>query len=475
MSTALPTPTAQRERVTPRIWGLSPQELHERFWASRGVQVVQRGCESSFVSSAELYLLVDPDALVVFELHELVDVLSWLAPRLLVVRLADGHHDGYREAVECDDEGRLLRFERLYDGSPSGITRVGLTSDRAVARLWQEAPSSRDGWRSLRRAIPIDDREARRMPGRVFDARQDEQLVAHLECLMDTWTLPKATIPRARRLRGIWADQEAEVARSASFVGQAWVGAGRRVEPGEIVVGPAILWDDPEAGPNSVPIPWGELEPLPQREGRGRAAVPFVRRPGKRLFDIAFSLVALALTLPLYPFIALAILIEDGWPIFFTHRRETVGGRQFPCLKFRSMRRDAEKIKAQLSVQNRSDGPQFYVKDDPRSTRVGKFLRKTQLDELPQFINVLLGHMAVVGPRPSPRAENQYCPSWRERRLSVRPGVTGLWQVSRTRKKGLDFQEWIRYDLEYVERMNLWLDLKIIWKTIGIVFRRGAR
>jgi lipopolysaccharide/colanic/teichoic acid biosynthesis glycosyltransferase len=108
---------------------------------------------------------------------------------------------------------------------------------------------------------------------------------------------------------------------------------------------------------------------------------------------------------------------------------------------------------------------------DPRLTRVGRFIRKSNLDELPQFLNVLAGHMSVVGPRPSPRRENQYCPAWREARLSVRPGITGLWQVMRTRRQGLDFQEWIRFDLEYVRRAGWVLDLRIMCRTAWMVVR----
>jgi lipopolysaccharide/colanic/teichoic acid biosynthesis glycosyltransferase len=115
------------------------------------------------------------------------------------------------------------------------------------------------------------------------------------------------------------------------------------------------------------------------------------------------------------------------------------------------------------------------MENDPRITRVGKLLRKLQLDEIPQFWNVLSGHMSVVGPRPSPNAENQYCPGWREARLSVRPGVTGLWQIRRTRADGADFQEWIRYDIEYVEKASFRLDLYIIWKTISLVFSALTR
>ena len=187
-----------------------------------------------------------------------------------------------------------------------------------------------------------------------------------------------------------------------------------------------------------------------------------LQRGVKRVFDLVAASLAMIASLPLWPLIMLAIYLEDGRPFFFAHRRETLGGREFPCWKFRSMRKDAEEIKQRIMLENQVDGPQFYIDDDPRITRVGRFLRKTQLDELPQLLNVILGHMSIVGPRPSPHKENQYCPAWRETRLSVRPGITGLWQVKRTREEGLDFQEWIRYDIEYVENASFGLDLKII-------------
>ena len=195
----------------------------------------------------------------------------------------------------------------------------------------------------------------------------------------------------------------------------------------------------------------------------------------KRLFDIAFSLIALILTAPLYPIVMLAIWLEDGAPVFFVHRRQSIGGQEFGCIKFRVMRRDAERVKAVLGSRNRSDGPQFYLPDDPRLLKVGRFLRRWNIDELPQFINILLGDMSVVGPRPSPDHENQFCPSWREARLSVRPGLTGLWQVCRTRKPQVDFQEWIRYDLEYLEHRTWLLDLWIIVRTPLAIFGNPAR
>jgi lipopolysaccharide/colanic/teichoic acid biosynthesis glycosyltransferase len=246
------------------------------------------------------------------------------------------------------------------------------------------------------------------------------------------------------------------------------------------VLGPAVLWDKPALRPPPGRLDWSQIEPARQlttvsphaqgwtrRGGRGAA----LYQAGKRAFDLAFSLVVLTLVMPAFPLVMLAIWLEDGRPFFFGHRRETRGGRVFPCLKFRSMRKNAEQIKGQLQKENQADGPQFYIAQDPRLTRVGRFIRKLNIDELPQFINVLLGHMSVVGPRPSPRQENQFCPDWRKARLSVRPGVTGLWQVKRTRRQGFDFQEWIRFDLEYVERAGWGLDLYIIWRTVWMIVR----
>jgi lipopolysaccharide/colanic/teichoic acid biosynthesis glycosyltransferase len=127
----------------------------------------------------------------------------------------------------------------------------------------------------------------------------------------------------------------------------------------------------------------------------------------------------------------------------------------------------AEKIQERLRCKSQVDGPQFKVKNDPRVTAVGRFLRDTFIDEIPQFVNILRGQMSLVGPRPSPEKENSLCPYWRNARLSVRPGITGLWQICRTRQHGRDFQEWIYYDTEYVKRLSLWMDLYICWKTAG--------
>ncbi|MEN6307762.1 MAG: sugar transferase [Anaerohalosphaeraceae bacterium] len=186
----------------------------------------------------------------------------------------------------------------------------------------------------------------------------------------------------------------------------------------------------------------------------------------KRLADILFSLVVLVLASPIFLVVALIIKLTSSGPIFYPARRQGHHGVEFNCMKFRTMIVQADALQDRLRVVNQVDGPQFKIEDDPRITGVGKFLRDTCIDEIPQFINVLLGQMSVVGPRPSPDQENRTCPAWRDARLSVRPGITGLWQISRTRKIGMDFQEWVYYDMEYVRNLSLWMDVRICVRTV---------
>jgi lipopolysaccharide/colanic/teichoic acid biosynthesis glycosyltransferase len=455
------------------IWGLDPLQIHVRYWAAHGVQVVRQGEPSQIVKHAELYLLTDPRSLTLFKLAPVMDHLNWIKPHVLFVRLHDTRERGYRERVVTDEEDRFQRFERLYEASDSRLARVVLTPEREIAQLWQSAPDPLSGWRRLRRFIPRQDRVTLSVEGNVYDRTSDREVAYFLHDVIQTWKRPDATILRAARGRGeVWRDPEARIDPHAKFIGPVWIGAGRNVDAKTTVIGPAVVWDDPTARPRSEGIQWLNIEPTEPPPDPTPRELPPIDRAAKRLFDIAFSLLALAMTLPLYPFIMLAIWLEDGRPWFFAHKRETIGGKTFPCVKFRSMRKDAEKIKEQLKKLNQADGPQFFMKDDPRLTRVGKILRKYNLDEFPQFLNVLVGHMSIVGPRPSPHKENQYCPPWREARLSVRPGITGLWQIKRTREAGTDFQEWIKYDIEYVENMNLRLDVLIIWKTITTIFRK---
>lgn len=188
-------------------------------------------------------------------------------------------------------------------------------------------------------------------------------------------------------------------------------------------------------------------------------------RLGKRIFDILCSSLVLLLLVPVFPIIMVIVKLTSPGPVFYRARRQGLHGREFDCLKFRTMILRADSIQERLRAVNQVDGPQFKIENDPRISGVGKFLRDTCIDELPQFINVLLGQMSIVGPRPSPENENDSCPVWRDARLSVRPGITGLWQICRTRQSGADFQEWVYYDTQYVRNVSFRKDLWICFKT----------
>ena len=194
----------------------------------------------------------------------------------------------------------------------------------------------------------------------------------------------------------------------------------------------------------------------------------------KHAFDWIASLILLVLLSPLLLAVSLAIMVTMGRPVFFTQVRAGLYGRQFKMIKFRTMVKGAEAKKQDLAAQNEMTGPVFKVTNDPRVTRLGSFLRKTSIDELPQLLNVFLGQMSLVGPRPLPIKEQQEIRGWHRRRLSMKPGITGIWQVSG--RNNIDFAEWMVLDKRYVDDWSLRLDLKILMKTVPVVLlRRGAR
>ncbi|MFE7845363.1 sugar transferase [Microbacterium sp. NPDC057407] len=204
---------------------------------------------------------------------------------------------------------------------------------------------------------------------------------------------------------------------------------------------------------------------IPRFEG-GRLAL-------KRTMDIAVASVALLAFLPFAIIIAAAILIEDGGPVFFSQKRIGRDGREFRILKFRSMRTDAEQQLDALLAANEGAGPLFKMKDDPRVTRVGRILRKLSLDEVPQFWNVLVGDMSIVGPRPPLPREVRAYEGTVFRRLYIKPGITGLWQVSG--RSDLSWEESVRLDLRYVENWSAMNDLMIMWRTARVMVQpKGA-
>lgn len=195
----------------------------------------------------------------------------------------------------------------------------------------------------------------------------------------------------------------------------------------------------------------------------------------KRLMDIVGGLTGLLFTAVLTIFIAPAIKIESKGPIFFAQKRVGKNGRIFKMYKFRSMYIDAEERKKQLLEQNEMNGLMFKMTDDPRITKVGKFLRKTSLDEFPQFWNILKGDMSLVGTRPPTLDEFEKYKNYHKRRLSITPGLTGMWQVS-GRNDISDFEEVVKLDVQYIDEWSIGLDIKILLRTIGAVFRgNGAK
>ena len=218
-------------------------------------------------------------------------------------------------------------------------------------------------------------------------------------------------------------------------------------------------------------LPGGRIE-----EFDGIAVLSLVYGPdrvlalaAKRLLDVLLGAAALVLLAPVLALIALVVAIMDGGPVLFRQTRVGLHGRPFQVVKFRTMLPDAEGRLEELQERNEIRGPAFKVTDDPRLTRTGRVLRATSLDELPQIWNVLLGEMSLVGPRPPlPREVDGY-DLWHRRRLSMKPGITGLWQVQGRREE--DFDRWVELDLAYIDRWSIWLDVKIMARTIPAMFQ----
>lgn len=220
---------------------------------------------------------------------------------------------------------------------------------------------------------------------------------------------------------------------------------------------------------------WGDRAGFERFLGTPGRAVGGSRayRAVKRAFDVTAALAGLGLVTPLLPFIVLLIKLETPGPVLFRQRRVGQYGRLFDCFKFRSMAVDAERVKDELRHLNEATGAAFKIKDDPRITGVGRFLRRSSLDEFPQLLNVLRGDMTIVGPRPQiPGEVADYAPT-DARRLLVKPGLTCLWQVSG--RSHLDFNEWMDLDRRYVDAASAGLDFRILLRTLpAVIQRKGA-
>jgi lipopolysaccharide/colanic/teichoic acid biosynthesis glycosyltransferase len=198
---------------------------------------------------------------------------------------------------------------------------------------------------------------------------------------------------------------------------------------------------------------------------------PLVRCASKRRMDIALAGVALVLLLPLLAIVSLAALLDSGWPVLYGQTRVGLNGRRFRMWKFRTMVRDADSQRAALEHLNEAPFPAFKMRNDPRITRVGRFLRRTRIDEIPQLWNVLRGDMSFVGPRPPLPNEVEHYDEVARRRLIVRPGITCTWQVTGQLANAATFEDWVKTDLAYIDGWSLWLDVILLYQTVQLVIR----
>ena len=452
------------------VWGQTPMDLHDAFWRSQGVQCVRRGDPLELQTGSDLYMLLEPQQCAIFNLSALANAMVWNRAPLSRIRVLSTERR-YVEKVIVNSNDELVRITREYGDLNNGSCRVLITRRSSLAQVWSESQDRRSAWTELRRFIDWTRTDHYRTEGVLSKTGSHKQTTLMLRKLVESWKNPSIAIEGIKQVQpGVWGTDKSLMDTRAHIVPPVWIGfESENSGPELISIGPRFEPDD-AAATDQTPVRLRDINEIWSGSNRGDERSPQQEMTTyqlvKRSIDILVSLTILICVSPILLVVGFAVAIDNGLPLFFGHTRQTLGGRDFKCWKFRTMLKGAESMVQDLQSDNLADGPQVFIKDDPRITRVGRILRRFHLDELPQFWNVLVGDMSLVGPRPSPDKENQFCPAWRESRLSVRPGITGLWQVERTRAPGLDFQEWIRYDIEYVNRASLLLDAKICFKTL---------
>lgn len=413
---------------------------------------------------------------------------------------------GTREHVTIDGVGRVRSIHRYYQPTTwpfiAGVAASLIPVSSNLLYL-ESIPSSLD---ALRRRLACGGAPGRdiAVEGVALDLTKRHGLLAAMErCVVDEVNRARAAgrsatvlvggghviAPTARILGPVVVHARARIGENATIVGPALIGEDAQILPGAVVahalIGPRSRV--PEHGALRDRAWFNEFDgtsqtrPESYRERLERFSFsPDVSsavdpadeasrgwyRAWKRSFDVVVAGAAMLVLWPLFLLVGLVVLLESRGPVFYRGEREGLGGRRFDCLKFRTMQVGAHGVQHLLKAQDRLDGPHFKLDQDPRVTRLGRLLRASNLDELPQLINVIRGEMSLVGPRPSPFRENQICVPWREGRLSVRPGVTGLWQLCRRDRSAGDFHQWIEYDLLYVQQASAALDVKILVATV---------
>jgi len=406
-----------------------------------------------------------------------------------------------KELVQTDSDGRVRRIQRYFDPVtwpfPSGV----LAAVVPVACAQVAMPLTLTSLEALRMQLASSGIPSQDVPyhGDCFDLHDEAGALALGDRRITALAMGASARDRAWRDRPLISEL-ATIHPDARLVGPVFVAAGAEVCAGALVVGPALVGEGSRVEADAVVaqclvlpraivargatvrhhVISGETQHATAHGRQRRNAQPHlvaaaepVRRGAvptyvtlKAMAEPAVALLALLLLSPLLLLMALLVKCTSRGPVFYGDSREGKDARLFTCWKFRSMLTNANDMQRQLAAQQQMDGPQFKMEHDPRVTSVGYWLRRLNVDELPQLWNVVRGEMSIVGPRPSPFRENQICVPWRNGRLSVRPGITGLWQVCRKDRATGDFHQWIHYDLVYVRNISFRLDLMIVAATI---------
>jgi lipopolysaccharide/colanic/teichoic acid biosynthesis glycosyltransferase len=425
---------------------------------------------------------------------------------------------GTTERLEEDVDGRVRRIERHYENVTWPFVAGVIASLMPVSCRALSGGIAFSSLAELRVTLATHGVPSHDLPlrGRALDLSQPADFLDFAE----RFTLDAFDSDDVVDNGPLLVGSGHRIDPGARIVGPVILHAGTRVHDGAVLVGPTVLGRDVEVGAGatlaqSIAVSGARCAPFsisrqavlasgqaafaldseagddeacdfesgaevtyrepmrrlfaPGAEGHVRAKYLLV----KRLLESAAAMLLLLLLSPLLLLLAVLIKLESRGPALFGHKREGLGGRVFHCWKFRTMYVGAEQRQRELAEKNEMDGPQFKLVNDPRVTRLGRWLRPLSLDELPQLINVALGQMSFVGPRPSPFRENQLCVAWREGRLSIRPGITGLWQVCRHDRALGDFHQWIEYDLLYVRHLSFWVDVKIALATVITLGGKG--
>ena len=474
------------------------QELHDA--CQRVNRVIAADEFAEFVGALEpsdSLLVVDPKCALLEGVDPNVLLEASSDSLRVVVHLVplESNAGGTCEWVDVDGRGDVTRIQRFYDDVTWPYATGVVASLVPVPSLLMARDLEFTCLKELRTLLASLGVPSRDVPvsARAFNLTHEHELL-----MMSERVVRDAHAASARLKSPIGSG--ARIHESARLRGPVIVQDGALIEANATVIGPSIIGAAATVGANALVV---QCVVQPEAEIAARSVVrhrlvsgageegvraaasydPSRIRPfrselrdepnRRRIYPVvklvvesAIAATALAILAPLMALIAVLIKLESAGPVLFVDRREAKGGKKFNCLKFRTMIRGADAMQRDLLSKNEVDGPQFKLDKDPRVTRVGRWIRPCSLDELPQFLNVARGEMSLVGPRPSPFRENQTCVPWREGRLSVRPGITGLWQVCRNNRSNGDFHQWIYYDLLYVKHASLLVDLKIILATI---------